>query len=360
MDQPRNSMRVSMDRLPVKKPMPKRPTKRQKAMRVLVIAFCALVVALIGCGILIYANISKMWGGLGFDENAQLDIIESGNADELAGLPELTFSGGEVSGISKLSGETDILLIGVDNRAEEFAGHSDVMMYLRVNAEKKTIKLASFMRDTLVKIDGHGTNRLNTAYYYGSKDLAYQTYHDSFGLRPDYYMVVNFYGMEDIIDSLDGVDISVEKGEMEWLNINISEINTEDPGGKVANIEKSGDLRLNGRQAVAYMRIRKPGGDSARIERQQKVLKQLFNEMRNISIGEIPGILSVLGRYVRTDLPAGTMIDLASAVQGMSADNLKTFRYPDSYVYGTFQDKDVVQAEDFDTEYGKLNDFLEN
>ena len=44
-------------------------------------------------------------------------------------------------------------------------------------------------------------------------------------MQPDYYMVVNFYGMEDIIDSLGGVDVKVEKNELEWLNININEIN---------------------------------------------------------------------------------------------------------------------------------------
>ena len=71
------------------------------------------------------------------------------------------------------------------------------MMYLRVNPEKKQLKMASFMRDTLVSIEGHGKNKLNTAYSFGGVDLIYSTFEKSFGLQPDYYMVVNFYGMED-------------------------------------------------------------------------------------------------------------------------------------------------------------------
>ncbi len=357
MDEPRNRMYVNMDRPTGKKPMPKRPTKRQKAMRVLVITFCVLIVALIGCGILLYVNISQIWGDLG-NGSGELAILEPD--DNVEGLPEVTYAEGDVSEIAKMQGETDIMLIGVDNRAKEFTGRSDVMMYLRVNSEKKTIKLVSFMRDTLVKIEGHEKNKLNTAFFFGSTELMYKTYYSNFGLKPDYYMVVNFYGMEDILDSLGGVDISVEKEELEWLNININEINTEDPRGKVSGINKSGDQHLNGRQAVAYMRIRHPGYDSGRIARQQAVLKELFNEMRNVNVGEIPGILGALTQYVRTDMPLGTMIDLATAVRGMESSSLETFRYPEKYKEGNYNGSSVVQPEDFATEFGKLNDFLEN
>jgi anionic cell wall polymer biosynthesis LytR-Cps2A-Psr (LCP) family protein len=108
------------------------------------------------------------------------------------------------------------------------------------------------------------------------------------------------------------------------------------------------------------MRIRHPGGDAARIERQQTVLNALFQEMRNVSVGEIPGIIGALTKYVRTDMKLGSMIDLASAVQGMKNSDLQTFRYPEKYVNGKYNDSAVVQPENFAKEYAKLNDFLEN
>jgi LCP family protein required for cell wall assembly len=363
MDQPRDRIYVNVDRNGKQQqaPPPRGPSKRQRAMRVLVVTFCTLVLALVGCGIIIYVNVSKIWGGLGFDKNAQMEVVDE-EQDDVAGLPEVTFNEGDVSQIAKGNGETDILMIGVDNRNQEkFTGRSDVMMYLRVNTEKKTIKMVSFMRDTLVNIEGHGKGKLNAAYSFGSIDLAYETYKNSFGLTPDYYMVVNFYGMEDIIDALGGVDISIDKDELEWLNININEINKEDPSGKVKNITRSGDYHLNGRQAVAYMRIRHPGGDNGRIERQQTVMHALFSEMRNVSVGEIPGIISALTQYVRTDMPLGTMVDLASAVRGMGgSSDLESFRYPEKFKNGNYNGSSIVQPEDFATEFSKLMDFLAN
>ena len=70
---------------------------------------------------------------------------------------------------------------------------------------------------------------------------------------------------------------------------------------------------LNGRQAVAYMRIRKIDSDAGRIGRQQKVLSALFKKAKNISIGQIPGMIDVLGQYVRTDIPIGDLLDIATS-----------------------------------------------
>ena len=358
MNEPRDRIYVDVERRP-KEPAPRKPkklSKRQKAMRVLVTTFVILVLALVACGVVIAVNLSQIWAKPEVD-NGVAELPEE--EDDIAGLPEVSFEQGKVTAVPKAEREVDILMLGVDNRNKgKFSGRSDVMMYLRVNPEKKQLKMASFMRDTLVNIDGHGKNKLNAAYSFGGVDLIFSTFEKSFGLTPDYYMVVNFYGMEDIIDSLGGVDVKVEKDELEWLNININEINREDPSGKAANINKAGELHLNGRQAVAYMRIRHPGGDNGRIERQQTVLKALFNEARNVSVGEIPDILGALVQYVRTDMPLGTMVDLASAVRGVDSSGLKMFRYPDKYKIGSYNKSSVVQPEDFATEYAKLINFL--
>ena len=359
MNEPRDRIYVDVESRPQEPAprKPKKPSKRQKAMRVLVTTFIILVLALVACGIVIAVNLSQIWAKPDYNET---DLPEEPE-DDIASLPEVSFEQGEVTAIPKTESEVDILMMGVDNRNPgKFSGRSDVMMYLRVDPAKKQLKMASFMRDTLVNIEGHGKNKLNSAYSFGGVDLIYSTFEKSFGLKPDYYMVVNFYGMEDIIDSLGGVNVKVEKNELEWLNININEINKEDPSGKVANINKAGELHLNGRQAVAYMRIRHPGGDSGRIERQQTVLKALFNEARNVSVGEIPDILGALVQYVRTDMPLGTMIDLASAVRGVDSSGLKMFRYPEKFKTGSYNKSSVVQPEDFTTEYAKLMDFLEH
>jgi LCP family protein required for cell wall assembly len=330
--------------------------KKSKAFKALVAIFIALVTTLVVLvAVYVLVPLAKIYDK-GFDVGSNVsDEIETG---DVSGLPSAQDQDANVTGIEKNKNEVDILMIGVDNRENKFTGRSDVMMYLRVNTEKKTIKLVSFMRDTLVSIDGHKKNRLNTAYYFGGVDLMFSTYHDRFGLDPDYYIVVNFYGMEDIINAMDGVDVDIDSNELEWLNVNINEINSETSGADAPNINKSGTHHLSGRQAVAYMRIRHPGGDAGRIARQQLVMYKLFSKAQNVSAGQIPDLITTLSQYVRTDIPVDVMLDLASSIRGMSKDNVITFRYPDSYENVNYNGADVVQPKNFEEEYTKLYNFL--
>lgn len=327
--------------------------------KVLLSIFIVLLVLLIGFGAYLIIDFSQIWGGLGFDKNE--DVEEYEIDPDAEGLDEVAFVEGNAETVNKEDGVLDILLIGVDNRSSgKFTGRSDVLMVLRIDTNTKELKLVSFMRDTLVEIEGHDKNRINTAYHFGSIELTYQTMKDSFGISPDYYTVVNFYGMEDIIDALGGVDINIESKEISCLNGSVDEINRIDSAGKVSHISSSGMQNLNGRQAVAYMRIRKVGGDAARVNRQQVVLDALFNKATSIDIGQIPSLISALAQYVRTDIPINKMLDIGLAVLGMKDSGLQRFSYPDEYDNGGYKGMSIVQPADYDTEMAKLVDFLEN
>ena len=185
----------------------KKKKKRSPKFKAMLAIFIILIILLLGFGtylLLDYFNIgalSKIWGDLGFDESEiEVEYETDPGAED---LEQVDFVGGEVEEISKDKNVTDILLIGVDNRnSSKFTGRSDVLIVLRIDKTSGEVKLASFMRDTLVEIEGHDKNRINTAYNFGSIELAYNTMQRSFGIKPDYYMVVNFFGMEDIINSL--------------------------------------------------------------------------------------------------------------------------------------------------------------
>lgn len=331
---------------------------KRRTFKIVLIVFCVLLALLIGFGIYVWINYEKITGGLEFDPN---DIVEEDNTD-LGEYPEVTYSGGDVSVLTKAEGDIDILLIGVDNRnPSKFSGLSDVLMFLRIDAKNGTLKLASIMRDTLVPIEDHNYNKINTAFNYGGIELTKKTMKDSLGITPDYYIVVNFYGMEDIIDAVDGVDIKLNSEEVQHMNGSIQEINEIDPENSVALVKGSGMIHLKGRQAVAYMRIRKIGSDSQRIQRQQTVLTEIFTKIKKLGIGKIPGLISTLSNYVRTDIkPAGKMLDIATTILDLDTNEIKTFRYPDEFEYGTYKKMDIVQPEDFSSEIKKLHDFLNN
>lgn len=334
-------------------------SEKSKTFKILSAIFGILVLSLLAVAVVIILNVSQIWSDPGFDPNAA-SSDDSLVDPEASGLPEVTYNGEDIAPIDKPEGDVDILLLGVDNRSSgKFTGLSDVMIYLRIDSKNNTLKLASLMRDTLVKIDGHGLNKLNTAYSFGGYKLSEKTIKANFGLVPDYYMVVNFYGMEDIIQALGNVNINLKSDELDNLNKSVDELNSYDKNYKSPHVTKSGAQELNGRQAVAYMRIRHPGGDQGRIARQQKVLLQLFKKIKNISLGEIPSLVGALTQYVRTDMPVDKMLSIANTLKGMEGSEFKTFRYPDEFVNGNYKGKAVVQPKVFKTEIRKLQDFLE-
>ncbi|WP_193435590.1 LCP family protein, partial [Streptococcus suis] len=69
------------------------------------------------------------------------------------------------------SNGTNILILGTDGRVGESSGETrtDTIMVLNVNNTDNKIKLVSFMRDTLVDIEGY-EYKLNTAYTLGEQD----------------------------------------------------------------------------------------------------------------------------------------------------------------------------------------------
>ena len=61
------------------------------------------------------------------------------------------------------SGITNIALFGVDRRNKEEPGRSDSIMILSIDTKHKKIKMSSIMRDTYVKIKGHGQTKITKA-----------------------------------------------------------------------------------------------------------------------------------------------------------------------------------------------------
>lgn len=174
----------------------------------------------------------------------------------------------------------DVALFGLDKRNENEKSRSDSIIIARIDLEKKTINLVSLLRDTLVEIDGHGKDKLNHAYAYGGSKLALETINSNFDLDIDKYVSVDFYSLAKVIDIVGGVDIELKDYEIEQINANLVEIN------KIENLKKGTDYitqnglkTLNGRQAVAYSRIRKKGnGDYERTQRQRNVLKSILEK----------------------------------------------------------------------------------
>ncbi|MCH5281282.1 MAG: LCP family protein [Lachnospiraceae bacterium] len=206
----------------------------------------------------------------------------------------------------------NILLIGYDEREGVGGKRSDSMILLSINRDSKELIATSIMRDIYVEIPGHGSNRINAAYAYGGEELLVKTIEQNFRIKINRYVSVDFFVFIDIVDKLGGVEIEVKDEEVETMNGYINDLNFLLVNFKDTDcLSEGGMYLLNGKQALAYSRIRYVGdADFERTKRQRRVLEQIFYKIKECNLTEMNELLEVLLPEVTTDLTEGEVISL--------------------------------------------------
>ncbi|MGL4873191.1 MAG: LCP family protein [Clostridium sp.] len=238
----------------------------------------------------------------------------------------------------------NIALFGVDAPKGQ-RGRSDSIMILSLDKEHNKIKLTSLMRDSYVNIPGYNMDKINHAYSYGGPALAVKTLNTNFGMNIEDFVTVNFTSLPKIIDAIGGVSIDITKGDL-----------TEMPR---VGITSSGMQRLNGEQALAYSRIRYNGGDQQRTQRHRNVMEAMLNEVKNISVSKIPGILTGLFPYMETSFTSTELISLATSNVGLLQSPLVQLRLPEDGTYKPLGGTSTYYAVyDLDKAKEKLRNFI--
>ena len=205
----------------------------------------------------------------------------------------------------------NIAIFGIDNWGDYESGdRSDCIILASLNETTGEIKLISVYRDTFVKIEGHGYDKINHAFQFGSAKLALQTLNTNLDLNIKEFVTVNFESVAEAIDELGGVEIEITKDELQYINgyiRNVSKIT----GKQSTNITKTGKQKLDGVQAVAYSRIRyTEGWDYKRTERMRTVLAAMLDKLKTKSIGEINTLIDNILPMIYTNIDVNEMISL--------------------------------------------------
>ncbi|QAA33876.1 LCP family protein [Clostridium manihotivorum] len=196
-------------------------------------------------------------------------------------------------------GVINVLLIGTDGRTLNENCRSDSIIIATLDTNHKKIKYTSIMRDSYVQIKGHGEDKINSAFAYGGPKLLIDTIYRNFNIKLDKYILVNFWGFEDIVNELGGIDIEIKDYEIKEMNKYIGEVDKL----KSPNIVRPGLQHLDGQQALAYSRIRKVGnGSYERTERQRRVLTEVGKKVMNINPVQYPSILNTIIQYFKTNV----------------------------------------------------------
>ncbi|EJT5926799.1 LCP family protein [Clostridium perfringens] len=201
---------------------------------------------------------------------------------------------------------TNILLLSSDARPGEDVSRSDSIMILTIDNINKKLKVTSLMRDMLVKIDGHGEEKLNHAFAYGGPTKTIETIQNNFGIKLNNYVIVDFSAFVKVIDAINGIEVTVKDYELDELNKYIL-----DGGGSEEDLLPSpGTYNLNGYQALSYARIRKVGnGEYERTERQRAVLQIALEKVKDMSTVKLVSLLNELFPYVKTNISLGNAMD---------------------------------------------------
>lgn len=183
-------------------------------------------------------------------------------------------------------GDQRVLLLGSDTRGNGAPARTDTMVVFRA-----TGGMLSIPRDSLVKIEGYGWGKVNSAYTYGGADLTLKTLKDDLNVPVDRYVLVKFTGVKDVVNALGGITIDVK----EPINLGIE--------GRVYKIDP-GVQKLNGGQALAYVRWRDdPQGDIGREERQQQFLDQLVAQATSpANLPRLPAVIGAILKSTKTNM----------------------------------------------------------
>jgi LCP family protein required for cell wall assembly len=182
-------------------------------------------------------------------------------------------------------GPQRVVVLGSDARADE-ASRSDTVIVAKPGGGALAVP-----RDTLVEVPGVGQDKLNAAFAYGGPELAVETLEGFLGLSVNGYAVLDFGGVEEIVDAIGGVTVEVD-----------APMETSQDG--VAFSIPAGTQELDGREALAYARFRgDASADIGRIGRQQRLLGALADEMTAPeNLPRLPATLLAARSNIETDL----------------------------------------------------------
>jgi LCP family protein required for cell wall assembly len=239
--------------------------------------------------------------------------------------------------------DQNVLLVGDDHRpdgasAAELAQlstgyddggtNTDTMIVLHIPADGSRASMISFPRDSWVSIPGHGMNKLNAAFEYGSQNgggdtggarLLISVIQNMTGLTIDHFVRVSLLGFYDIAKVLGPIKVCLNQAAKDSYS--------------GTNLPK-GVSMLDAKQALSFVRQRHnlPRGDLDREVRQQYFLSAAFRQVQSagtlLNPFKLNSLLSAVSSSLETDLQGTGLLTFAEQFSNLSAGNLSSTTIP--------------------------------
>ena len=188
----------------------------------------------------------------------------------------------------------NILVLGTDARSENSLDmiRTDSIMVVNINNSDKKIKMVSFMRDTLVNIQGNDY-KLNLAYTLGHQndqqgaENLRQVLQENFGIEIQHYVMIDFSTFATAIDTIfpNGVEMDAQFSTIDGQVVSSVEVPDDlgfASGGSPYQTIQVGPQRMDGKTLLNYARYRSDDeGDFGRTRRQQEVMSAIMTQVKD-------------------------------------------------------------------------------
>lgn len=217
----------------------------------------------------------------------------------------------------------NILVLGADEDPDGTAKRSDTIMLVRVNPKGECLSILSMPRDLIVDIPGVGQDKINSAYAIGGVPLAIDTVRELTGQPIHHFVLIDYSGFEKAVDAMGGVYVDVDK---RYFNDNSDAYWGEyyEPIDIYPGYQK-----LNGHDALAYVRYRHTDSDFMRIARQQYFIRDAKSQsMKWGNITKIPELSDVFASNTTSDIGRNDILSLTKFMLTVNRDNIYQVQAP--------------------------------
>ena len=255
---------------------------------------------------------------------------------------------------------THYLLLGQDGYAEDIVedARTDTIVIVSLDEKYNRVIMTSVLRDSKIRNPNGNDTKANLLYRYFGFDGIIGCLERELDIEIKGAALVNFEHVKPVIDALGGVDIEINQAE--YLAIRSILL------GKDPNMPKGpGMTHMTGRIALAYMRTRATGSgsDFERTQRQRKVVGQLFDKCRDLSLLELVGVYNQVSSGMKINLSAMDILGAISKGYGLIASgaDFKEYSVPQkgTYSYGTVGDSSALDVR-WKTNRTRFHEMLNN
>ncbi|MEN6410742.1 MAG: LCP family protein [Anaerolineaceae bacterium] len=288
-------------------PMARPARRRQRASmdsltRVLIIALVGVILAAAGVLVAILSNAAQT-------VQPAAGAAAPAASDENVALP------------AEKDGQTVILILGSDQRPEDGSFRTDVILLMAVNTDNKSVSVVSFPRDLWVSVPNQYEMKINQVFETGGFEAMSGMFQSNFGVTPDYYVMTNFNGFVQFVDSQGGVDVEVGQELTDDCDL------PQAVNGDCTVVP--GTVHMDGATALWYVRSRYTTSDIDRLRREQEVLYAIAQKMLNLkSVKKLSAAQTALQENVQTNMSvedALSFFPLATRVLKSPDDSIHRF-----------------------------------